>query len=116
MSELGFESPGIKEPGKFLRFSNTVELGHVLQALVMLLMIGGWALVGYETIQKQLDQHAAEMALFKQRLAGDEALAADERNSERAAASETRQALGKISDQIADLRTLVAGQADGHRH
>jgi hypothetical protein len=93
------------------RFSPTIELGHLVQVFAMLLMIGGWAIVGYQAVQKELDQQQAELALFKQRLSADEALAADWRDAERGKVTEIRQQLGKISDQIGDLRTLVASQA-----
>src|SRR5579872_2076584 len=64
-----------------IRFSPTIELGHLVQAAVMLAGIMGWALVGYQTITKQLDQHAAEMTLFKQRLTADEATSTDIRQA-----------------------------------
>ena len=111
------EAPGLRgDRGHVLRFSPTIELGHVLQAGVVLLMVGGWALVGYQTIQKQLDQNAAELLIFKQRMTTDEAAMAEQREALRSAVSETRQFFTKIADQIADLRALVASQGkDGAR-
>lgn len=98
------------KPGKFLQFSPTIELGHILQVVVMIVALGGWALVGYQSITKQLDQHAAEMTLFKQRLTVDEAAIADLRDALRVSNSETRTQLTKITDMLGDLRTLVAAQ------
>lgn len=99
--------------GGMLRFSPTIELGHLVQAIVMLGALGGWALVGYQTITKQLDQHAAEMALFKQRLTTEEMALTEVREGLRSAITDTGRRLDKISDQIGDLRTLVASQAAG---
>ena len=93
-----------------IRFSPTIELGHLVQVVAMLVMIGGWAIVGYQTITRQLDQHAAEMALFKQRLTVDETAIRDLRANLQSASAETRTQLSKILDAIADLRTVVAAQ------
>jgi hypothetical protein len=93
-----------------IKFSPTIELGHVLQALVMLIGIGGWALAGYYTIDRQLSQQGAKMELFQQRLSAYENNANELRDNFRTSVTETRVSLSKISDQIADLRTLVAGQ------
>ena len=99
-------SPGSESPR--VRFSPTIELGHLLQALVMLIGFGGWALAGYYTIQKQLDQQAAEMALLRQQMKTDETAIGDVRENQRVANAATNTRLDKISDQIADLRALFA--------
>lgn len=97
-----------KAPNVGIRFSPNIELGHLLQAIVMLGAIGGWALVGYQTVEKQLSQHEAEMLLFKQRMTADEKDLADLRDALRNSTTETRAILNKISDQLSDLRVLVA--------
>lgn len=96
-----------------IKFSPTIELGHLLQALVMLAAIGGWALAGYYTIQQQLNQQSAKMELFQQRLTAYEGGAAELRDNLKVSVAETRNSLAKISDQISDLRTLVAAQSRG---
>lgn len=107
-----------------VRFSPTIELGHLIQAAIMAGTMLSWGLVGYYQVSRTLDQHAAEMALFKQRLTADEVATSELRESTKASvtaliesakvsSAETRQQLSKISDQVADLRTLVAGQARG---
>lgn len=93
-----------------IRWSPTVELGHLLQAVVMLAAIGGWALAGYYTIQQQLGAQATKMELLQQRLADYERNTTELRDNLKASVAETRQSFAKISDQISDLRTLVAGQ------
>lgn len=108
------QQPGSDGIRSGISFSPTIELGHIIQALVMVGALGGWALVGYQTIDKQINQHAAELALFKARLAADEASSAaaiaELRDVQRTTGVEVRQALAKISDQIADLRAVVAAQ------
>ena len=96
-----------------VKFSPTIELGHLIQALVMLAGLGGWALAGYYSIDRQLTQHAAKMELFQQRLTAYENNTAELRDNLKISVAETRTSLAKISDQIADLRTLVAGQTRG---
>lgn len=76
----------------------------------MLVAFAGWAIGGYQLIQKQLDQQAAEITLFKERLATYRIATDELRDNLRISVTETRQQLAKISDQIADLRTLVAAQ------
>ena len=98
-----------------IEFTRRIDLGHLVQAGLLVVTISAFGIGGYETVARQLDNQAAEVAQLKQRQAYDEASAADDRASQRSAVTETRQALSKISDQIADLRALVAGQADGHR-
>ena len=93
-----------------IRFSPNIELGHILQAIVMMVALGGWALAGYFTVQQQLNQHAAKMEVFQQRLVAYETSSAELRENLKISVAETRNSLAKISDQIADLRTLVAGQ------
>lgn len=92
----------------------TPWLGHVIQAVIILGWLSAWAIVGYQTIEKQIDAQVSQIELMKQRATADEAATADLRDSLRTAISETRTQLGRISDQIADLRALVAGQ-DAHR-
>lgn len=104
-------------PGRWgMRFSPTIELGHILQAIIMLAGLAGWALVGYQTIDRQLALHSAELKLVEQRIATDEATVLQLRESEQRTSAETRQALDKITGQIGDLRTLVASQGHDGAH
>lgn len=77
----------------------------------MLGAIGGWALVGYMTIDKRLAEQGAENALLKQRTAAVERVAVDLRRENKEQSVEIRGSLAKIVDQISDLRTLVASQS-----
>lgn len=105
----------VKPPSLFT-FSPTIELGHILQALVMLLMVGAWAIVGYQTIQKQLDRQAFDLGMLKQQVIAQKTEINDVRDGLRQSIGETRQQLGKISDQIADLRALIAASTHDSGH
>ena len=82
----------------------------MLQAIIMLAAVGGWALAGYYSIDRQMTQQAAKMDLFQQRLTAYEGSTAELRDNLKLSVAETRSSLAKISDQIADLRTLVAAE------
>lgn len=111
------EAPKKKNGKPALEWSPVIQLGHVIQALLVLVMVGGWALVGYETIEKQISELSADMALQKQRLSADETAVNDLRTSLSAIASDTRTRLDSIRDQIADLRALLAAQGvTGGKH
>jgi hypothetical protein len=103
-----------------VNFSSTIELGHIIQAGIMLVTLCGWALVGYQRIDRQLVQHQNDMALFQQRMNTDEGRLDQMAAALQAASTETRAALSKIIDQMgdvrADVRAAVAAQGrDGAR-
>ena len=91
-----------------IHFSPTIELGHILQAIVILGTIGGWALIGYYTIQKQIDANQYELSLVRQQMKADEAATAERVAQAKVAATASNLRLDKISDQIADIRALIA--------
>ncbi len=93
-----------------LRFSPVIELGHILQAVIFVVTIGGWAIVGYLTIEQQIGNTQAEARLLAQRVETVERATNEGRETQRTFASEMRQSLEKISTQIADLRALVAAR------
>ena len=104
------EEKADSSPSSLFRFSPTIELGHLIQALVMVGMLGGWALVGYQTIDRQLAQHSAEMELFKQRQGMLEATISELKTNLQTSNNETRTTLNKISDALGELKASVAGQ------
>lgn len=101
-----------------LRFNPTIDLGSIATAVIMLGAVLGWGIIGYETINKQLDAQATETQLLKQRLTADELDMKRQSEDYRASTIEIRSALGKLLDQIGDLRALVAAQGarDGPHH
>ena len=114
MANVAPEGGGMPEEksagGGVAVFSPRIELGHLIQMAAMIIMIGGWAIVGYQTIEKQLSASEAAMELFRQRMVMDEKSLEELRDTLRQTSADTRQQLSKIIDQVADLRTLVASQ------
>jgi hypothetical protein len=89
-------------------FSPVINFGHLLQAAVVMVTMGGGAITAYVSLRTELD---AQRADFRSAIAGDEIrLAAveraidDRRLDDRAFQAEMRAALGKIMDQLSDLR------------
>ena len=97
-----------------VRFSPEIQLGHMIQALVVVGTIAGWALWGYATIQAQLSREDATIALIIQRMDTDEKVIQQDREVVRAFDQDMRAAVSKISDQIADLKALVAANNATH--
>ncbi len=98
------------------RFSPEVNLGHILQAGVLVCALGGGILGAYLTLRSDLDQQRAE---FSVTLAGHEARlsiaerALDERHQEdREFAAEMRATLERISQSIADIKTEIVQKQD----
>lgn len=102
-----------KGHNKLVSFSPVVELGHILQALLILGTVGWYVFTDYSAINQQLAVHTADIKLLQQRLDIDEAARTQDRADARAFAAEMRTYLDKISQQIADLRTIVAGSSIG---
>jgi hypothetical protein len=89
-------------------FSPVINFGHLLQAAVVMVTMGGGAITAYVGLRAELD---AQRADFRSAIAGHEIrLAAAERAidgrrlDDRAFQAEMRAALGKIMDQLSDLR------------
>lgn len=91
-----------------VRFSPEIQAGHIVQALIMLVGVGGWAISGYVTIQGQFQRQDSEIVLVKQRLDQDEKSSAQDRDDNKTFQASVTKALEKISDQLGDVRTLVA--------
>jgi len=82
-----------------IRFSPVLEFGHIFQAIILVSTMIGVVWAAYATIQTQIIRQDASALLLTQRADHVEKNAAD-----------IRETLDKISLQIADLRTLVAGR------
>ena len=90
-------------------FSPDINLGHLVQAIVVVVTVGGGILAGYLSLRDDLDRQRAE---FRVALAGHEARLTvaerqlDERRTEdRQFQAEMRAALDHVMQAIADLRT-----------
>jgi|SRR5579872_463995 len=90
-------------------FTPDINLGHLVQAGVLIASVAGGVFGGYLGLRADLDRQRAE---FRVALAGDEARLAiaerliDERRSEdRQFQTEMRTALDRVMSALADLRT-----------
>ena len=97
-------------------FTPDINLGHLLQALVVVSTVGGGIVGGYLNLRSDLDLQRAE---FRVSLAGHEARLSEverqliERHAEdRQFQSEMRAALDRVMQGIGDLRTELVQKQD----
>lgn len=97
-------------------FTPDINLGHLLQALVVVTTVGGGIVGGYLSLRRELDMQRAE---FEVALAGHEARLTfaervlDERRTEdHQFQAEMRAALDRLMQAIADLRTEIVQKQD----
>ena len=90
-------------------FTPDINLGHLVQAVVVIATVGGGVLGGYLSLRSDLDLQRAE---FRVALAGHEArltvaehLLEQRRAEERLFQSEMRTTLDRVVQAIGDLRT-----------
>lgn len=92
--------------------------------MLLIVFFGGLSAIGgvYMTASARMDQlqlaiikQDAKSDLIQRQMDNDEKISRDQRDSDKAFASEVRANLSQITQSIADLRTLVATQRDGHR-
>jgi hypothetical protein len=90
-------------------FSPDINLGHLVQAIVVVSTVGGGILAGYLSLRDDLDRQRAE---FRVALAGHEARLTvaerqlvERRTEERQFQAEMRTALDRVMQAIGDLRT-----------
>jgi hypothetical protein len=98
------------------RFSPEINFGHVMQAAVLLLTVGGGAVTSYislrgdvETLRSELE---VQIAAHELRIGAAERALEQRRLDERDFQSEMRAALARIIDAIADLRTQIVQKQD----
>lgn len=90
-----------------LNFTPNVDLGHIIQALVVAGGLGGWAIVGYITIEEQISRVNHQMDLQTQRTETDEHTLSRVQDSQDRFSAEMRTELEKISDKMSDIRVLI---------
>jgi hypothetical protein len=97
-------------------FTPDINLGHLVQAVVIVTTVGGGILAGYLSLRADLDLQRAE---FRATLAGHEARLTvaehqldDRRAEERQFQAEMRAALDRVMQAIADLRTELVQKQD----
>jgi hypothetical protein len=97
-------------------FTPDINLGHLVQALVVVTTVGGGVVGGYVSLRSDIDMQRAE---FRAELAGHEARIAllehqfdERRNDERQFQAEMRGALDRVMQAIGDLRTELVQKED----
>lgn len=96
--------------GGRVRFNPVIDLGSIATAVIMLGAVVSWAIIGYETVNKQLDAQASQLLLVSQRLDSDEKASSSMREDFKSQSTEVRSLLNKLMDQMGDIRSLVAAQ------
>jgi len=98
------------------RFSPEINFGHVMQAAVLLLTVGGGAVTSYISLRGDIENLRSELevqiASHELRIAGAEHALEQRRTDERDFQAEMRGALSRIIDAIADLRTQIVQKQD----
>ncbi|HUN96341.1 MAG TPA: hypothetical protein VMU69_08890 [Bradyrhizobium sp.] len=98
------------------RFSAEINFGHIMQAAVLLLTVGGGAVTSYISLRGDIDNLRSEMEIqitsHELRIRAVEQAVEQRRLDERDFQAEMRAALARIIDAIADLRTQIVQKQD----
>jgi hypothetical protein len=97
-------------------FTPDINLGHLLQALIVVTTLGGGIVGGYMSLRADLDVQRAE---FRVALAGHEArlnfaerILAERRVEDRLFETEMRASVDRVVQAIGDLRTEIVQKQD----
>ncbi|HKS89306.1 MAG TPA: hypothetical protein VJR70_07705 [Stellaceae bacterium] len=93
-------------------FTPDINLGHLVQAVVVVTTVGGGILAGYLSLRADLDLQRAKLAGHEARLAIAEHLLDQRRSEDRQFQTEMRAALERVMQAIADLRTEIVQKED----
>ena len=98
------------------RFSPEVNFGHIMQAAVLVLTIGGGAVTSYISLRSDIEQLRADLSVqiasHELRIEAVERALEQRRLDERDFRAEMHAALGRIIDAIGDLRTQIVQKQD----
>ena len=100
-------------------FTPDINLGHLLQSVVVVTTVGGGIMGGYLSLRSDLDMQRAE---FRVAVAGHEARLNllehqldERRGDDRQFQTEMRAALDRVAQTLADLRTELVQKQDRKR-
>jgi hypothetical protein len=97
-------------------FTPDINLGHLVQAVVVVTTVGGGILAGYLSLRDDLDRQRAEfrvaIAEHAERLTVDERELDERRSEEQQFQTEMRTSLQQVMQAIADLRTELVQKQD----
>ena len=90
------------------RFSPEINLGHLLQAVVILVTIGGGAITSYISLRSDIQQVRTDFAVkvgeHEVRLATMEHASEDQRKEVREFQGEMRSAISRVTEILNDVR------------
>jgi hypothetical protein len=90
------------------RFSPEINLGHLLQAVVIMITIGGGAITSYLSLRSDIQQVRADLTVrvseHEVRLATMEHASEDQRKEVREFQAEMRGSIARIFELLTDLR------------
>jgi hypothetical protein len=97
-------------------FTADINLGHLMQAIVVVTTVGGGILGGYLSLRADLDLQRAEarvaLAGHEARLAIVERVLAERRSEDQQFRTEMRTSLDRVMQAIGDLRTELVQKQD----
>ena len=100
------------------RFSPEINFGHLLQAAVILVTIGGGAITSYLSLRSDIQQVRADLTVkvseHEVRLATMEHTSEDQRKEVREYQSEMRAAISRVTDILNDVRIQLGRQLPPH--
>lgn len=98
------------------RFSAEINFGHIMQAAVLLLTVGGGAVTSYISLRGDIDTLRSDLgvqiASHELRIRAAEHAVEQRRLDEHEFQTEMRTALSQIIEAIADLRTQIVQKQD----
>jgi hypothetical protein len=90
------------------KFSREINFGHVLQAAVILVMVGGAAVTSYLSLRSDLQRVRAELTVkvneHELRIATIEHTSEDQRKEVRKFQGETRSAISRVTEILNEVR------------
>jgi len=90
------------------RFSPEINFGHMLQAAVILVTIGGGAITSYLTVRSDIQQVRADLTVrvseHELRIASIEHASEDQRKEVREFQAEMRSAISRVTEILNDVR------------
>lgn len=97
-------------------FTPDINLGHLVQAIVVIATVGGGVLGGYLSLRSDLDLQRSEfrvaLAGHEARIAVAERLIEERRTEDRQFEADMRAALERVMQAIADLKTELVHKQD----
>jgi hypothetical protein len=98
------------------RFTPEVNLGHLLQAAILILTIGGGAVTSYISLRADIERLRAELGVqiagHELRITTVEHLLEQRRLDDHNFQAEMRSALARIIEALGDLRTQIVLKQD----